>query len=85
MSDLTEKAKMILDLDDAIVWPAVYGDETAISKLARAYLVLRDALRWYGDEDNYQWQDDKTMKGWGLVPILHEDKGKRARDALRES
>jgi hypothetical protein len=49
------------------------------AKLTKA----REALRFYGNQNNYRWRPIFGCKTYGYE-VINEDKGGRARQALRE-
>jgi hypothetical protein len=54
-----------------------------IEKMTAKLTKAREAVRFYGNQNNYRWRPIFGCKTYGYE-VINEDKGGRARQALRE-
>ena len=56
------------------------GVDTVSAQSDNGIAALRDTLAWYADEDNYICRP--FAEGLGALPLIDQDSGQRAREAL---
>jgi len=85
MSDLEDSVDAYLDLRDQLEEAEAERDyfRGAFKGMSEHASWLRKELEWYADEDNYVRWARSTRQDAPEVANIDDDRGKRARDALK--